>query len=63
MKPQSTLNIPESGECPECREKHNNWTPYIRPEEDEIGVFCPKCYTHFRDNELSSEQFEFDDYS
>lgn len=60
---QTTLDIPDSGSCPECRERHYDWIGYVRPESKEIGVFCPVCYTHFKDEELSFEEFGFDDLS
>jgi hypothetical protein len=63
MEQQTTLNILDSGACPECYEKHQDWVPYARPESKEIGVFCPICYTHFKDEELSFEEFDFDDWS
>lgn len=63
MGQQTTLDIPASGVCPECREKHYDWIGYTRPESNEIGVFCPVCYTHFKDEELSFEEFGFDDLS
>lgn len=57
MQKLLTLNIPETGECPECGHKHDDWTGYVSPEEGEIGVFCPMCCAHFRDEELSVEEF------
>jgi len=63
MEQQTTLDIPDSGACPECYEKHCNWASYIRPESKEIGVLCPACYTHFKDEDLSFEEFGFDDLS
>lgn len=63
MNTPTTLDIPTTGECPECGEKHYDWTPYTIPQEREIGIFCPICYTHFKDKELSFEEFGFDDLS
>jgi hypothetical protein len=57
MQKMVTLDIPETGECPKCGYKHGDWIPYVCPEEGEIGIFCPMCCTHFKDQELSLEEF------
>lgn len=51
------LDIPKTGECPQCRHKHDDWTPYAIFEDGEIGIFCPICCAHYKDEELSLEEF------
>lgn len=58
MNQPTTLEITESGECPNCGEIQENWIPYITPEKGEVGIICSICNAHFVDKELSLEEFD-----
>ncbi len=55
----SINDIPDSGECPVCVTNHNNWMPYIDPDNKELGTICPTCDTHFIDVDASRAEFEY----
>lgn len=58
----TTEDILADGSCPVCGEIHCDWTPYMSPEDNEIGSLCPICYTHFVDidNHTGSCEYFYD---